>query len=268
MKFIDKLEKRFGRHSGIKNLMLYISLGSLVVYFFTILNPSFASMLSFSPAHVLRGQIWRIFTFMFIPPNSSMIFIAFALYLYYLIGSTLENVWGTFRFNLFYFTGAFGTALACLVIYWATGISMLGQTYYINMSLFLAFAILFPDFELRLFFMLPVKIKWLALIYTAMLTFNFIMGNIVSRVLIVVSLANIILFFGNKLFKSAKNKRRKREYQKAFEPRVINDIAFHKCTICGVTEKDNPNMQFRYCSKCNGTYEYCMDHLDNHEHIQ
>ncbi|WP_105619163.1 rhomboid family intramembrane serine protease [Vallitalea okinawensis] len=268
MNFLDKLERKYGRRFGIKNLMLYVVLINFAFYFFDAMNLPVYSMMTLVPGRVLSGEIWRLVTFIFIPPNTSMLFIAFVLYLYYMIGSTLENVWGVFKFNLFYLIGILGTILGAFLVYGITGVNVAATAYYINLSLFLAFAALFPNYELRLFFILPVKMKWLAYLDLAFLLFNFITGGLGTKIFIVVSLLNILLFFSNNIFTKAKQKKRKKKYQAAFESKVIDNVSFHKCTICGVTEKDNPNMQFRYCSKCNGTYEYCMDHLQDHEHIQ
>lgn len=248
--------------------MLYIVMINFALFFFQMFGLPVFQTFAFDPAMIMRGQIWRLVTFLFIPPSTNTFFIIFVLYFYYMIGSTLENVWGTFRFNLFYFTGALGTVIASLLVYFVTGTGIRANAYYLNLSMFLAFAALFPNHEVLVFFILPVKIKWLAYLDIAYLAYAFITGSMASRILIAVSLVNIILFMGNRLIKTAHNKQRKRQYQKAFEPKVINNVAFHKCTVCGITEKDDPKMQFRYCSKCNGTYEYCMNHLDNHEHIQ
>ncbi|MBQ9828484.1 MAG: hypothetical protein IJM62_07355, partial [Lachnospiraceae bacterium] len=193
-----------------------------------------------------------------------------------------ESVWGPFRFNVYYFSGVLFTVLAAIIIYKVTGISYTGiSTYYINMSLFLAFATVIPDMQVLLMFLIPIKMKYLAYIDVAFLIYEVIVGNGATRISIIVSLMNFILYFF--IFMrdrgiTAKNIYRRMEYNRKAEqgrqqgsynegPVVHNIITRHRCAICGKTERDDPDMEFRFCSKCNGEYEYCMDHINDHMHI-
>lgn len=256
MKWVDNLERKFGKYA-VSNLMYYIiglNLIGLVVV--TLFNRG--DILSFNRTAFLHGEYWRIVTFIFYPPSTSLIFAAFVLYFYYMIGSSLESYWGTFKFNIYYFIGAICTLLSGFI----TGQTV--NTYYLNMSLFLAFATIFPNFEILLFFILPIKMKYLAWLDVLLLCYDFLYGGNGVKTMIFVSFLNYLLFFGNRLFTKQKSNIRKQSYA-----HKIKDTrkTMHKCTVCGRTEEDDENLEFRYCSKCEGHYEYCSDHLFSHEHI-
>ena len=192
-KVFTSMERWFRRHS-IRNLMNSIVGGMLIVYLADFLLPSLhlSSHLSLNMGLVLRGQIWRLVTFVLLPPNTSLFWIIFSLYFYWMIGSALENHWGTARFNMFYFVGIFGNILAAALTGGATNT-------YLNLSLFLAFAAVYPNFELMVFFFLPVKVKYLALLDVLFYAWNLIVGPWSERASIVFSLLNVILFFGGDL---------------------------------------------------------------------
>jgi hypothetical protein len=186
---LQRLEYKFGRFA-IRNLMMII-VGAMGIVFISdfMLPISISGAFAFHREAILAGQVWRIITFIFMPPAASPIFIVFALYLYWMMGSALENEWGAFRFNIFYLCGMIGTIGAGLLTGFATNS-------YLNLSLFLAFAILYPNFEIRLFFVLPVKMKWLAYFNAAFLVYSFIVVETWSeRLALIVSVLNIILFF-------------------------------------------------------------------------
>lgn len=284
MDWLSKLERRFGKYA-IPNLMYYIIIMYAGGFILQLINPSFYyQYLSLDASAILHGQIWRIITFMIQPPSTSVIFIIFALYLYYMIGTQLERAWGAFRFNVYFFAGILFHVLAAILVYLITGISLPIDTWYLNMSLFFAFAALYPNVQFLLFFVIPVKVKWLALLdgayflYTVILAFlpsygGGIFGIIykANAVATVVSILNFIIFFlGSRNMKpySPKQVKRKREFQKKIRPvNTYANGAKHRCAVCGRTELDNPNLEFRYCSKCNGNYEYCQDHLFTHTHV-
>jgi len=284
MDWLSKLERRFGKYA-IPNLMYYIIIMYAGGFILQLINPSFYyQYLSLDASAILHGQIWRIITFMIQPPSTSVIFIIFALYLYYMIGTQLERAWGAFRFNVYFFAGILFHVLAAILVYLITGISLPIDTWYLNMSLFFAFAALYPNVQFLLFFVIPVKVKWLALLdgayflYTVILAFlpsygGGIFGIIykANAVAAVVSILNFIIFFlGSRNMKpySPKQVKCKREFQKKIRPvNTYANGAKHRCAVCGRTELDNPNLEFRYCSKCNGNYEYCQDHLFTHTHV-
>ena len=190
--WINKLERKFPK-LAINNLML-ILVGAMAIVFIMdlALSPqmgvSLASRLYFNRDAIFSGEVWRVITFLFLPPESSLIFVAFALYLYYVLGNTLEREWGSFGFTLFYLLGAIGAIISGMITGYATN-------YYLNMSLFLAFAILNPDFELYLFFIIPIKMKWLALLDGVLLGMSFVGSNWAGRIALLAALVNLLVFF-------------------------------------------------------------------------
>lgn len=209
--FLDKMNRKFGRFS-IRNLMLIIVCGMATVflldlYLTTAKGISFSSFLMFDRAAILQGQVWRILTFIFIPPDSSIVFIVFSLYFYWLIGSALENQWGAFRFNVFYLCGMLGTIIAGFI----TGYAL---NNYLNLSLFFAFALIYPDFQLMLFFLIPVKVKYLAFIDAAYFILMLIMESWRNKIVLLVALANVILFFGRDFIDKIKNRYRRYKYHR------------------------------------------------------
>ena len=281
MNFLDKMQRKYGKFA-IPNLMLYIMLGQTIVLFYSLLlNSSLLSLLYFNPILIMRGQIWRLFTFVFIPNTTSPIFFLFAAFLYYSIGSALEHAWGTFKFNVYYLLGMIfnmlGLLIVQLIFYRDTVsasyfyVSMYANiTIYLNLSLFLAYAVLYPEVQFLLYGILPVKVKYLAAIDVIFLAYGLISGTVGDRVLVIVSLLNFLLFFGSKLLRSRPTTTQKqfKVQQRELKQGPPIKVAFHKCSVCGKTELTDPDMEFRYCSKCNGNYEYCMDHLHNHTHIE
>lgn len=286
MNWLTKLERKFGRYA-IPNLMYYIIILYGLGFILELVNPYFYyQYLSLDAAAILSGQVWRIITFIIQPPSSSAIFMIFALYLYYMIGKELERAWGAFRFNLYFFAGVLFHVIAAFIVYFVTGLSLPLDTWYLNLSLFFAFAALYPNVQFLLFFIIPVKVKWLAwldglyFIYTIIQAFLPAYGGSVygfiyhaNAIAAAVSLLNFIIFFlGSRNMNqySPKQVKRKKEFQKKMRPtnNVYAGGARHRCAVCGRTELDNPDLEFRYCSKCNGNYEYCQDHLFTHIHVE
>ncbi|SHJ98884.1 Membrane associated serine protease, rhomboid family [Clostridium cavendishii DSM 21758] len=265
MSLLDKLEKKFGKYA-IRNLMKYIIIMNAVVFAMQMFSPrvSVIAKLSLNKAFIMQGEVWRLITFIFIPPTMQPIFLIFALYLYYMIGNALENTWGSFKFNIYYLIGILGIIVGCFL----TGY---GETLYLNLSLFLAFACLYPDYELLWFGILPIKMKYMAIIDVLFLLRDFVFGNIDIKVLIILSLVNFLLFFWRYLFKATKVKKQvkvQKKTKKKFTGEITRIGTRHRCQVCGMTENDDPDMEFRYCSSCEGEYEYCSEHLKNHEHIK
>ncbi len=194
MNWMDRLERKLGRFAVphvmvfVTGIMLAVSAGDLLF------GGRVSAMLAFSRALILRGQVWRLFTFIFLPPSTSILWIVFSLYFYCLMGSALESAWGTFRFNLFYLCGILG----CILAGFLTGY---GMNHFLNMSLFFAYAAVYPENQLMLFFILPIKVKWLALVDVLYFLWMFIVGGWPSRVAILLALVNIWLFFGGDFFR-------------------------------------------------------------------
>ena len=196
---LDKLERKFGRFA-INNLMLYIILGMGVFYIADVVlntNPDnrvqLLEMISFDREKILQGEVWRVLTFVLMPPLTSIIFAAFAFYFYWMMGTSLESQWGSFKFNVYFFTGVIGCIIAGFIFGYTTNT-------YLYLSMFLAFAILFPNYEILLFFFIPVKVKWLGIFDAVLLIISFILGGLSTKVFILFSLANLLLFFGKDLF--------------------------------------------------------------------
>lgn len=202
---MNKMERKLGRFA-IPNLMLYITATILVVYLADfMLGMGIAGYLTLTRAAVFSGQVWRLITFIFVPPTYSVVSLLFSLYFYYIIGSGLEAQWGSFRFNLYYFCGMVGAILAAMI----TGY---GSATYLNLSLFLAFAALFPDFQVLLFFLFPIKVKYLAYLdwglFAISLAFALIGRDWGTVGAIVASIANYFLFFGGDIARYFRDKKR------------------------------------------------------------
>ena len=250
-------------------------------------------MMSLDVSKILQGQIWRLVTWVIYPPSTGnfLLFAISILFFYYPIGTSLERTWGTFRYTLYIFPGLLFTVIAAVLLHAFTGgyVTMNGityslggsifTTYYISLSIFLAYAVTYPDLELLLMFVIPIKMKWMAFIYGLFIAWDIVSylraGLWVGVVPIVASLLNFVIFYFSTRDMNRYNPkeiRRKQQFKKAMAPSRTgygpDGIAKHKCAICGRTEKDDPNLEFRFCSKCKGNYEYCQDHLFTHKHVQ
>ncbi len=267
MPLLDKLERRLGRFA-IPNLTLWLVIGQVFVFLSALLRLLDLTYFVFLPALALNGEWWRAITFVFMPPALpgqlvGYVLIAFTWYIFYLMGSALEGFWGEFRFNLFLFTGWLLTVAASFLTPLAPTTNL-----FIGGSVFLAFARLNPDFELAIFFILPVKIKWLALFAWLGTAYGLIVGSWPLRLQLIASVANFLLFFGRDIIHDMRYRRRAmaqhtRKIAKANDGPEVR----HRCRICGKTNVTDPQMDFRYCSKCAGDQCYCADHIFNHEHV-
>lgn len=351
---LNKIERKLGKYA-IKNLIYYILGGYVIGYILLLTNTRLGwyQYITLEPAMVMKGQVWRLFTWICTVPQSLSFFVIFMFLLYFFIGRSLEQNMGAFRYNLYMLSGWFFTTLGAMIVYWITygiwgasgAISMNVSTYYLNLASFLAFAVLFPDVRVYLFGILPLKVKWLAWIDVAYLAFTIItsiialiglpnqavqqaisaygLSSSVAKAAIItdifsifISLLNFIIFFvatRNLKKISPKEIKRKMEFRRnvrqgysdysrryeqndpgrtnrretpfgfgGFEPktnRAQNDqqkqstvssgnMLIHRCSICGRTNLTNPELTFRYCSKCAGNHEYCQDHLFTHVHVK
>ena len=284
-----KLEKY-----AIPNLTLYLIICYGIGYLMQYLVPAGYQYLMLDPFLVLKGQVWRLVTWILIPPDSSNIFfVLITLYLYYSLGSLLERIWGTYKYNVYLFSGLLFTILGAFVLCgysvlmgaqptMYTGLYLLnngsavyfGQfsTYYINMSIFLACAASIPDVQVLLMFIFPIKVKWLGIVYGIILLVNCIQGGIATWIVVIFSLLNFLVFFlrskGKMHLSVGQIKRQQEFHQKMRSAGQTKGITRHKCAICGRTELDGDDLEFRFCSKCNGNYEYCQYHLFTHEHVK
>lgn len=273
---------------SIPGLMKYVVIGNVLIYLldmFSMNGVGLASaLLRFDAASILHGQVWRLVTFVFVPYGSQNIFfLAITLYFYYFIGTALEREWGAGKFTVFYL---FGILLNILVGFLVGSASM----YYVNMSMFFAFATLYPDLQFLLFFLIPVKAKWLAWFdaayFAVVILRTLLSGHILLALLPVVAIFNYVLFFSADIADRIGYIKRRTGYQaKARRSRPAGGAKtinfhdaqqhvkqkqgyLHKCAVCGKTDVTDPDMEFRYCSKCNGYYCYCADHINNHVHVK
>ena len=299
---MSNFEKKFGKYA-IKNLSLILIMCYACGYLMKWINPGFFTYLYLNPYEIIHHfQIWRLLTWLIVPPDSFDFWTLLMLYFYYSIGMSLERTWGTYRYNVYIFSGILFTAAGAFILYGISsllGAQSLGlwttvngyityptmfSTYYVNMSIFLAYAATFPDYEVLLFFILPIKVKFLGIIYGAMLVYQFIVGygtssalfyyNLGIRFVITASLLNFVVFFFTSRRKVRRGPIRITRQQAAkqqsyrHEAKKNSSITRHKCAVCGRTDETNPELEFRFCSKCNGNYEYCQEHLFTHTHVQ
>lgn len=277
MNWLNKLERKFGRYA-IHNLTLYLIGGYIIGFGVYMFVPNLLNLLTLEPAYIMHGQIWRIISWVLIPPSGNIFTTVIMMLFYYSLGTALERTWGAFRYNVYIFSGILFTVIGAFLLYLIVGVDAVGygvffSTYYINMSIFLAFAVSYPDMEVLLYFILPIKMKWMALVYAALTIYDLVRGNLFTRIAIIASLLNFIVFFlssRNVKPYMPKEQRRKRKFKQEQErPHMTYEGgARHRCAVCGRTELDDPNLEFRFCSKCNGNYEYCQDHLFTHEHVK
>ena len=292
MRFIEKLERKYGKY-GIPNLTTYVIICYVLGYLLMRLNPAVLSLMSLDVSKILQGQIWRLVTWVIYPPNTSnfLFFVISILFFYYPIGTSLERTWGSFRYTLYIFSGLLFTIISAFLLHFITGgfveiggmVYSIGgsifSTYYISMSVFLAYALSYPDMQVLLWFIIPIKMKWMAIVYGAIILYDvftyFRNGLWFVAVPIIASLLNFIIFFlstRNLQHYNPKEVKRRREFKKAVAGSRVNPqtggVTKHKCAICGLTELYHPELEFRFCSRCNGNYEYCQDHLFTHTHVK
>ncbi len=296
---MSKFEKKFGKFA-LKNISVYMVACYGIGYLLQLINPGFLYMLTLNPYEIIFNfQIWRLFTWVLIPPAGLSVLVLLILFAYWSIGTSLERTWGTYRYNVYLFTGFLCTVLGSFLYFGFVflQLKMLGvadadmmktmlettglvasvqfSTYYVNMSIFLLFAFTFPEAQMLLAFIIPVKAKWLGIAYGIYLGYcvvsNFFSGLYAEVIVIVISLLNFLIFFikykRRRAIKLTPKQVKRRVVYRA-QTKKTNTSSRHKCAICGRTEADGDELEFRYCSKCNGNYEYCQDHLFTHTHVQ
>jgi len=277
--------------------MIYIVPISALVFIFYMMDTTgmLISTLSFHPGYIMRGEVWRIVTWIFVPLNDNLIFTALMLFFYYFIGTTLEREWGTPKFTVYYIFGVLLNIIYGFVLWFVVRYS-LGEYYtaidelwplfirlsptYLNLSMFFAFAALFPDHVIRIYFIIPIKVKWVALLNAAVFAYsvisNLMIGNYGPALLPVVSLLNFFLICGYDMMRYLRPavarpshqaidfKRAAREARREFDGKHYH----HKCGVCGKTDTEFPDLEFRYCSRCNGYQCFCIEHINSHIHFQ
>lgn len=258
MNFIDRLEKRFDRFS-ITNLT-YILIGGQALSFMLIqFYPAYAGIFSLQGNLILQGQWWRVLTFLFYPISRDLFFAVFVWYIFYLYGTVLEKRWGFFRY-LMYILISYIATIVLAFIFPYTPLS----NGYIYASLFLAFAHLYPDFQLLIFFILPVKVKWLAMLVWIGIIGSLLLGPFSTKILTIGSISNFLIFFGSDIWIVTLRRLRHLPVGSKY---IVKEKAYHTCVVCGDNEVDNPKMQIRYCNKCVPSLCYCGDHIKSHSHV-
>lgn len=309
MRFIDKMEQKLGRFA-IPRLMIFITVAYLVGYIMYYVGATnILAALSLNAEKILQGQVWRIVSFVVQPPTNAMpLFLIITLYFYFMIGSILEKQWGAFKFNVYFFTGMLMHVVAAIVIYLIFGINLMMSVYYLNMSLFMAYAIEAPNNTILLFFIIPFKTRWLAIIDAVYIGTTIFLGYLSLGVTFPYEFQNVLANMGirpsptnataaaiamlNFVIYYLLYRPKKREYtntQKNFwsqtgqgKTKKSKDnhgasagnnagdfvkAARHRCSVCGITDVDAPNEEFRFCTSCEGAFEYCSKHLHTHKHV-
>ena len=262
MSWLKRLERRL-EPFAIPHLTLYLVIGQAFLYLTFLLNLLDPYKVVFIPALVLHGEVWRLVTFLFFPPLSHWALIAFGLYFLYFTGNTLEGYWGVVRYNLFILTGYVLTVGVAFITPGA-----IGSNLFVGGSIFLAFAYLNPDFVLYIFLILPVQIKWLALLTWVIYGWSFFTGGLATKLSILAAVGNVLICFGRDLWLDIKVGRRRMQSQtRKVGAEATPEAPRHTCHVCGRNSNDEPRLDFRYCSKCAGDQCYCPDHIGNHVHV-
>ena len=269
----QKIERFCYRHPnfGIPNLMRYLTIANVVFWVMNMINRPFLSYMLFNPALIQRGQVWRLVSFLFVPPSTGVLALL-VFYFYYWIGSTLEKQWGTGQFTIYFFTGVVLTVLYGFLVYWITGKAVTLDSSYLYLSMFFSFAALFPDMQVLFMLFIPVKMKYLAIVDAAFFLYAMVTTPFPANFVPLVAILNFLIFCGGELramlprrpgkttinFKKESARIRREQADKLYT---------HKCAVCGRTDTDYPELEFRYCSRCAGYHCFCSDHINNHIHF-
>ncbi len=283
------------RNFYIPHLTVVLLLLQAAGFLLDIIGASFVlGYLTLNPYAILHGQIWRIFTWLIIPSNTSLSFVLVAVLFYLPIGSQMERVWGDFLYTVYILMGVAFTVIGAFLLYIYVSLNIEASTlaqqaggleyysqlmsmsftpYYIMMSIFFAYAATFPDSIVLFMFVIPIKMKWLGLLYGAYTVYTIYAGSLFERVAIIVSILNFLVFFLwsqriNISRYKPKEVKRRREFMHAVHMKKTVGSGMHRCSVCGATDTEHPEYEFRFCSKCSGMHEYCQNHLFTHTHIQ
>lgn len=262
---------------GIPGLMRYIVGANAVIYLLSLFAQGGSlNFLCMDPASVLRGELWRIVTYVLLPTNGG-IFLVISLFFYYWLGESLERLWGSTKFTVYYVSGTLLTALASLLAYLIDGISVpVYGAVYVNTALFLAFALNYPDAMVNIYFIIPVKMKWLAALEGILYALSVVMALAArmwgQALMPIVALLNLFVFFTPDFLRKADRVKvharpQAVQFRRAVKEQQRQKGYHHKCSVCGRTDTDYPDLQFRYCSKCAGYHCFCEDHIFNHTHF-
>ena len=262
-RLLARLERKLGRFA-IENLTAFIVGGMAIVFVLAYAKPDLIEHLTLDPAVALK-QPWRFVTYLFIPTSMRLVWILFSLYWTWLVGSNLENEWGAFKLNVYYLIGVLGTTGAA----WLTGMPQ--GNFWLNTSLFFAFATVFPNYEILLFFIVPIRVKWLALITAALVGYAFFDGDIGAKAAIAVAFGNYLLFFGGHLVGLARGQQvqmRQAARRTSLRPPPREEAeakaSSRVCAICGARQDEGADIRVCTCEKCGGPRELCLEHAKSH----
>ncbi|MBQ7896562.1 MAG: hypothetical protein IJ364_08435 [Oscillospiraceae bacterium] len=271
MRFIDRFCYKHPNF-GVSGLMKYIAIGNAFFWIAGAMNPLLMNYLSFDPALILQGQVWRIISFIFIPPSTGLL--AFiAIYFYYWLGTTLEQHWGTAQFNIYFFTGVLLTIIYGFAAYFITNTRFILTAQYIYLSMFFSFATLVPDIQVLLFYIIPVKMKYLAIFDAIFFIMGVLTASFPANLLPVVAVLNYLLFCADELLGMRRRNKPSaaainfRKESQRIRREQQAQLYKHKCSVCGKTDTDYPELDFRYCSRCQGYHCFCEEHINNHIHF-
>lgn len=263
-RLLASFERRFGRFA-IPNLTYVIAAGMAAVFVISMVRPQFEALLDLDFELVKRGQVWRLFTYAFLPPEGGgflmprPIAVMFGIYFFWLVGNSLEQEWGAFKLNAFYFVGMLGTTVAAIL---AGG----AGNFYLNVTLFFAFATIFPDYQILLFFIVPVKVKWFAILSALFMIFSFVRGEWQERAAILAATSNYLLFFSGHWLAQwrGRNVRVRQAARRAGMSDAPKATGGRTCAICGAREDAGADIRVCSCAKCGGPRTLCLEHARNH----
>lgn len=266
MRWLSRLQQKLEPYA-IPNLPLWLIAGQGMLYGVSVAEPDFTARLALVPNAVLGGEYWRLLSFLFIPPITNLLFLFCAFYFFYLMGTALEHHWGTLRFNVYLFIGYAATLAAAFAF---PSLRDLPHTNaFIGSSVFLAFAKLYPNYVITIFLIIPVRVYWIATFTWIGIVYSLVaVPDWSYRVSVVAGIANYLLFFFHDVFYGAVRNERRMRRQITNLTRSHQEPIQHRCVVCGLTEQDDPNADFRYCSQCDGTPCYCNQHLRDHQHLK
>ncbi|USF26785.1 hypothetical protein N510_001717 [Firmicutes bacterium ASF500] len=270
---------------SVEGLIRYIVGGNLLVFMLDLFTHGVSTnFLTFVPAYIFRGQIWRLITFIFVPMSFSPLTFILSTVFFYYMGVRLEGAWGSARFTIYYGLGVLLNILVGLLLPVVNPMYMVTITasmHYLHLAMFFAYATLYPDLQVLFMFIIPIRIKWLALLDAALFAYDILSylsyGHFAMALLPIIAIFNYFIFFWDDLMDYLSRGRARAVHQHSAQTinfkKAQKDLRqrrgyLHKCTVCGITDQDNPDMEFRYCSKCNGYYCYCTNHINNHTHVQ
>ena len=276
MRWIDRFCQKHPRF-GIRNLMMFLVVSTVAVYLFSMLDTTdtFIWLLNFNPVLILRGQVWRILTFMIVPMQASPVSLFIFLYFYYSLGSALESAWGKAKFTLYYLTGIVSLSLFSLFFHVFFHYHVSVNAHYFNMSILFSYAALNPDGTIMLYGIIPLKAKWLAAFNLIYFLYDTIQLPFPLNLLPLFSTLNFLIFCWDDItayirggtrrkprgavdFKQAVRKIKREEKTREYN---------RKCSVCGKTDVSHPDLAFRYCSRCEGYHCFCQEHINDHTHF-